>query len=1005
MATPRADRLLPTGTVTFLFTDVEGSTRLWETQHAAMQQALADHDAILREAIEANQGCLVKTTGDGAHAAFAIAADAIAACVAAQRALEAHAWGELSIKSRMALHSGEAEQRDGDCYGPALNLAARLTAAAHGGQILLSLSTEELLRGHLPADIALRDMGERRLKDLVRPERVFQVIAPDLPADFPPLKTLDARPNNLPAQTTQFIGREKAIRAVREHLSDAKVRLLTLSGVGGTGKTRLALQVAADVVDEFEHGVFFVPLAALSDPALVLPTIAQTFDVREAAGRPLQEQLQDYLREKQMLLVLDNFEQVIDAASRVTDLLTVARRLKVLVTSREVLRLSGETDYPVPSLSLPDPQRLPPLERFTQYEAVALFIERAAAVKPAFAVTNENAPAIAQICHRLDGLPLAIELAAARVRVLPPQRMLVELSHRLSFLMGGARDLPARQKTLRGAIDWSYDLLTGDEQKLFRRLAVFVGGCTLEAIEAVCNIETDMPVLETVESLVGKSLMKQTEAQGEPRFTMLETIREYASERLIAAGETERLRDRHRDYFLALAEGAEPKLIGAEQATWFQRLEEEHDNLRSALEWSLVEAQSTGGLRLCGALVRFWVTRGHLSEGREWCVRFLGKGGRQARTLERAKALIAAGALAYFQGDYLVTQALQEESLAIMRGLGDRSGIARALTNLGAVAVERGNFASARALLEESTAIFRELGDRDGIAHSLNNLGNVARDLGDFASARARYEESLAIWRELGNRRGVARSLNSLGNLALYQGDYPAARTLHEESLAIRWELGDRRGMALALNNLGLVANVQGDTLTARRLSEKSLAIRRELGDRRGVAHSLNNLGDVDYYQSDYPAARARHEESLAIRRELGDRSGIAHSLNNLGNVVYVQGDYSAAWALYEESLAISAELGERRAIAYSLEGLAGVASALGSSLRAASIWGAAERLREDIGSPLRPNERPCYDRRVAGARTALKDDAAFDRAWQAGRAFTREEAIELALEEAVDRP
>ena len=587
-ALPHADYALPTGTVTFLFTDIEGSTRLWETQHAAMQQALVQHDAILRDAIEAHGGYLVKTTGDGALGAFAIAADAVAACLAAQRALNAHAWDGLSIKSRMALHSGTAEQRDGDYYGPALNRAARLMAAGHGGQILLSLATEELVRDHLPANVALRDMGERRLKDLIRPERVFQVIAPDLPADFPPLKTLDARPNNLPAQATPFIGREGAIRAIKEHLSRGKVRLLTLSGVGGTGKTRLALQAAADLVDEFEHGVFFVPLAALSDPALVLPAIAKTFDVREAAGRPLHDQLKDYLREKEMLLVLDNFEQVVEAASSVSDLLSAAPRLKVLVTSREILRLSGETDYPVPPLSLPDSKQLPPVNVLTQYEAVALFIERAVAVKPGFTVTNENAPAVAEICHRLDGLPLAIELAAARVRVLPPQRMLAELSHRLSFLMGGARDLPARQKTLRSAIDWSHDLLAADEQKLFRRLAVFVGGCTLEAIESVCNPENDLPVLETVESLVDKSLVNETETHGEPRFAMLETIRDYAGERLVAAGEDERVRDRHLGYFVALAEELEPKLMGAEQAVWLLRLEAEHENLRAALEWDLV---------------------------------------------------------------------------------------------------------------------------------------------------------------------------------------------------------------------------------------------------------------------------------------------------------------------------------------------------------------------------------------------------------------------------------
>jgi len=922
LTTPPADRLLPTGTVTFLFTDIEGSTRLWETQRAAMQLALAHHDAIMRDAIEANDGYLVKTTGDGAHAAFAIAADAIAACLAAQRALKAHAWGELRIKSRMALHSGTAEQRDADYYGPALSRGARLMAAGHGGQILLSLATEELVRDHLPADIALRNMGERRLKDLVRPERVYQVVAPDLPADFPPLKTLDARPNNLPAQTTPFIGREHAIRTVKEHLSNANVRLLTLSGVGGTGKTRLALQAAADLVDEFEHGVFFVPLAALSDPALVLPTIAKVFDVREATGRPLQEQLQDYLREKQMLLVLDNFEQVIDAAPRITDLLTAAPRLKVLVTSREVLRLSGETDYPVPPLSLPDPKRLPPLERFTQYEAVALFIERALAVKPAFAVTNENAPAVAEICHRLDGLPLAIELAAARVRVLPPQRMLVELSHRLSFLIGGARDLPARQKTLRGTIDWSHALLTGDEQQLFRRLAVFVGGCALEAIEAVCNIENNLSVLETVESLVGKSLVKQTEAHGEPRFAMLETIREYARDRLIAAGDEERVRERHRDYFLALAEAAEAKLMGAEQAEWLQRLEEEHENLRAGLDWSLVEAGPRGGLRLCGALHQFWFVRGHLSEGREWCARILGKAGAEERTSERAKALNVAGVLARRQGDY--------------------------------------------------------------------------------PAAWARHEESLAIQRQLGDRRSMATSQNNLGNVAMEQGDIASARALYEESLAISRELGDRRGIARALHNLGIVACGQGDFASGRALFEDSLAISREVGNRIGIAHSLYDLGKVAFEQGDYPAAGALYQESLTIRRELGERSGIAASLHDVGHVVFELGNYPAARKQFEEGLVIRRELGDRAGIAYSLEALAAVVAALGGSLRAARIWGAAERLREEIGSPLL--ERPRYDRRVAAARAAWGDDAAVERAWKEGRALTLEQAIELAFERTVER-
>jgi predicted ATPase/class 3 adenylate cyclase len=881
--TPRPGPLQPTGTVTFLFTDIEGSTRLWEKQHAAMQVALAQHDAILRNAIETNNGCVFKTTGDGAHAAFAVAADAMMACLAAQRELTGHVWGELRIKSRMALHTGAAELRDGDYFGATLNRTARLMAAGHGGQILLSLATEELVRDHLPENTALRDLGERRLKDLIRPEHVYQVIAPGLPANFPPLRTLDARPNNLPAQATPFIGRDSELRSVKEKLSSPNMRLLTLSGVGGTGKTRLALHAAADMVDEFEHGVFFVPLAALGDPGLVLQAIAQAFGVREAAGRPLNELLQEHLRDKQILLVLDNFEQVIAAAPLVSDLLTAAPRLKVLVTSREVLRLNGESNYPVPPLSVPDPKRMPPLERLTQYEAVALFIDRALAVAPDFTVTNENAPAVAEICHRLEGLPLAIELAAARVRVLPPQRMLVELSHRLTFVTGRARDLPTRQRTLRGAIDWSHDLLTGEEQKLFRRLAVFVGGCALEAIESICILADDTRVLDTIDSLVGKSLLRQAETHGEARFAMLETIREYARERLIADGEAEAVQKRHRDYFLALAEKAAPKLLGAEQGGWFERLDREHDNLRSALEWSLSEPGSEGGLRLCSALQRFWWTRGHLSEGREWCARALGVPKTEELMPARAKALTGSGLLAYWQGDY----------------------------------------PAARAQHEECLAIWRQRGDRRGIGISLHNLGMVARSQGDYAAAHSMYEESLAITRELGNRWSLAASLMNLGNLAAELGDYRGSRTRLEESLSIFQELGDRVSIATA----------------------------------------LENLGNGAYEQGELDSARALHVESLTMRRQLGDKLGIV----------------------------------------ISLERLAAVVASLGSPLRAGRIWGMAERLWVEIGSGLEPKERSQHDQRVAAVRAAVKDDAAFDRAWQEGRAMSLEQAIEYALAEAVE--
>jgi predicted ATPase/class 3 adenylate cyclase len=503
----------PSGTVTFLFTDIEGSTRLWEEQPEAMREALARHDALLRDAINAHGGVVFKTMGDQFCAAFTTAPAALAAALAAQRDLsgegaplvgalpdtglmgalpgtEGHPRG-VPLRVRMALHTGAAEAREGDYLGPPLNRVARLLEAGHGGQVLLSQSTFDLARDHLPEGVSLRDLGEHRLRDLARPERIFQPVAPDLPADFPPLSTLDARPHNLPAQVTPLIGREKEVAAGQHVLRQEAVRLVTLTGAGGTGKTRLGLQVAAELLDQFSAGVFFVALAPISDPGLVASAIAQTLGVRELGGTPLLESLKAHLRDQQLLLLLDNFEHLLAAAPLVAELLAAAPRLKVLLTSRAVLHLRGEKEFPVPPLALPDPKHLPPVgadlvSALSQYAAVELFIQRALDVKPEFVVTNENAPAVAEICVRLDGLPLAIELAAARIKLFPPEALLARLGSRLTLLTGGARDLPARQRTLRDAIAWSYDLLGESEQRLFRRLAVFVGGCTPEAAEAVC---------------------------------------------------------------------------------------------------------------------------------------------------------------------------------------------------------------------------------------------------------------------------------------------------------------------------------------------------------------------------------------------------------------------------------------------------------------------------------------------------------------------------------------
>src|ERR687894_2385677 len=612
----------PSGTVTFLFTDIEGSSRMWEKSPETMRTALARHDEVLRSAIEAHGGHVFKTVGDAFCASFPTAPEALGAALSAQRALLVNEdWGEGGPPLvRMALHTGSAEERNGDYFGPPLNRVARLLSAAHGGQILLSLPAQELVRDLLPVGVELRDLGEHRLKDLARPERVFELLAPDLPAGFPPLRTLESRPNNLPMQPTPLVGREREVEDVRERLLAPEVRLLTLTGPGGTGKTRLALQAAADLLDEFEDGVFFVALATLTDPTLVASTVAQVLDVRESGDQPLIEGVKDYLKDKRLLLVLDNFEQVLEAAPLAGELLS-APRLKVLATSRIPLGVYGEHEYAVPPLAVPDPKRLPGLEALSQYEAVRLFIERARAAKADFAVTSENAPAVAEICARLDGLPLAIELAAARVKLLPPGAMLGRLGRRLKLLTGGARDLPERQRTLRGAIEWSHTLLEEGEKTLFARLAVFSGGRTLEAIEAICDTEGDLPIeaFEGVSSLVDKSLLRQEEGpNGEPRFVMLETVHEFAREKLGQSAETQEIKRVHAEYFLTLIEVAHPELKGPDQLEWLERLEAEHDNMRAALSWASERKEVEVALRLGGSLWWFWWMRGYYSEGRRW---------------------------------------------------------------------------------------------------------------------------------------------------------------------------------------------------------------------------------------------------------------------------------------------------------------------------------------------------------------------------------------------------
>jgi non-specific serine/threonine protein kinase len=693
-------------------------------------------------------------------------------------------------------------------------------------------------------------------------------VIPGLASELPPPRGLERRPNNLPLRQAALLGRERELAAVRELLLRRDVGLITLTGPGGTGKTRLGLRAASEALGWFADGAFVVNLAPISDPGLVLSAIAQTLGVREAAGRPLLGTLVEHLRDKQLLLLLDNFEQVLPAAPLVADLLTACPGLKVLATSRAPLHVSGEQQFPVPPLALPDPRRLPERQALARVPAVALFVQRAQAVRPDFTLSGDNAAAVAEVCIRLDGLPLAIELAAARAKVLSPRAILTRLQHRLDLLQGGAQDWPARHQTLRQAIGWSYDLLDEPEQRLFRRLAVFVGGWRLESMVPVVaegspsQLSGQLPItlLDGLASLVDQSLLREPEgAEQGVRFEMLETVRAYALEQLEASGEAEPLQQRHAAHFLELAELAASELTGPRQGPWLERLEEEHDNLRAALDWSTERGQAELSLRLAGALGRFWEVRGYLSEGQRWLERALTLGasvGPSPTASVLAAALNAAGTLAYISSDYERAAALFQDSLRLQRELGDRSGIATSLHNLARVRFYQGDHERAGALCEESLALRRELADKRGIAMSLNTLGVIARDSGDLASARALYEQSLGLFRELGDRWGIGLLLNNLARVARDLADWTWTAALCAESLALFREVGDRHGLAWVLSNLAIVARIRGDWERVARMFGAAEALAASVGS------SSLSLSPVE--RGAYQAAAAAAKAALA---------------------------------------------------------------------------------------------------------------------------------------------
>jgi predicted ATPase/class 3 adenylate cyclase len=839
---------LPTGTITFLLTDIEGSTELWEKNPEPMRGALIRHDAIFDAAVNLHSGVHVRPRGEGdsRFAVFQDAVDAVAAAVEIQQNMATETWDMPSpLRVRIGLHTGVADLRIGDYYGSAVNRSARVRGMGHGGQTLLSLTTKELVQDNLPADVSLADMGYHTLKGLSRPENVFQLIIPGLSHEFPALKSLENLPNNLPSQTTEFIGRNEEVEEIVEILCKRSVRLLTLTGPGGTGKTRLSQESAASMLNSFPDGVYFIPLAPISDPELVPTTIARAIGVREGGGLPPLENLKSYLKDKQLLLLLDNFEQVMDATAIVSELLVAAPNIKLMVTSRIPLQVRGEQELPVSPLDVPGKDMA--FDEIERIECVKMFVTLAQAANPRFELNKENSAAIAEICRRLDGLPLAIEIAAARSRMLSPQAMLKRLDKSLKLLTGGPRDLPARQQTLRGAIDWSYDLLEPDDRTLFARLGVFVGGFTLEAAEAVCNSKDQLDVFVGIETLLNNSLLKLANpTDDEPRFELLQTIREYALEQLIAMGELEEMRQYHAEYFNEKSDEIMWELYSTNSVESLRVLETEQDNFRAALHWSLESPDRIGvGIQIAYHIFWFWYRYGHFHEGRDWCERLLSRTDDMGRHPLRAMVLATIGMMAMWEGDLNVAVDYSLESLEIWRALEEPEGMGFSLLTVGVVLLNQGQDDRARPYLEESIEVFRGIGATWIEGTALVHLGNVALGQGDIEAALDYLEKGEKIARQVGDPWQIAFAVNNRGEVARVQGEYDKAQRYYIETEQLYQQADAKGDQARLVHTLAYIAQHEGDLETAEARFRESLESFLELGNKRGIAECLAGLAGL----------------------------------------------------------------------------------------------------------------------------------------------------------------
>jgi predicted ATPase/class 3 adenylate cyclase/DNA-binding CsgD family transcriptional regulator len=1013
---------LPVGTVTLLLADIEGSVRLWESDRRRMTAAVGRFNEIVTDEVGRHGGVrpVEQGEGDSFVAAFPRASDALACAIAIQLAMD-------ELKVRMALHTGDVQLRDsGNYVGSAINRCARLRALAHGGQVLLSRTTHDLVAEAAPDGVTFRDLGTHRLRDLARAEHVFQLAHPDLETDFPPLRSLDLTPNNLPAQLTSFVGRTHELAEVRELLRTC--RLLTLTGTGGCGKTRLALHVAADALHDYLDGAWFVDLSPITEPDRVTGTVAEVFGRMPEPDRPYIDTLADHLRARRALIVLDNCEHLVEAAAAVADaLVRSCPDLTVLATSRERLGVEGETAWRVPSLALPDEAEPAPIETLATYDAVRLFVDRAVRARPNFAVTNRNAPAVAAICRRLDGIPLAIELAASRVRVLTVEQIAAGLDDRFHFLAAGARTALPRQQTLVASVDWSHELLTEPERALLRRLSVFAGGFDLDAAEAVAAGDPVEPyqVLDLLTQLLDKSLVLMEDDRTRARYRLLETIRAYGQDRLIEAGEVSAYREAHLRWAASLLRRAAGRLTGPDQIEWFRLLDADHENIRAAQAWAVATRNADAALTMVLQLVWFWNVRGHWAEGQRGARAALALG--DGSPVLREFATFAEAAMGGMLGDLDGLFPVLSSALERARREGDHFTAAWSLNQLGKFTMLT-SLAEASALLDESATYARSIGDTSCLVDTLTAKAWMQLCAGDLRGAKATITEAHRIAGEARDARAMAISLTVAGWVALREGSLGEAESVLDQALEIASAVGDEATHSQALLRLGELELKRGDYGYARKLIEEGVERSQNLGSpfiggatqflgqiamatgdlaearmdfelAARTGHAIDTmfygstdagLGMVDLFEGRLESARTCFESTLSKLRAIGARLHEARVLYMLSAVDLRQGDPSRAEATAHESLDVAVAVGDPADIANALHCIADAAAAVESHAEAARLTGAAAGVRERFGLVPVPNNRHAPYEELA--REALGD--AYDAAFAEGRELSTDEAI-----------